>query len=275
MLENDISTHLGKKSKYVTVYSPSLLVPIPRALNRHSLSPDVKFCGIDIWNCYEVSWLSSTKKPEVAVLEVIIPAGTTNLPESKSLKLYLNSFNNTVFENVALVQRTIESDLHSLLGANIKCRLFSIHAIGHFELQAGFEGAHLIDTMDVICDDALPNKDLLRASSGEVVAEKLFSNLLRSTCPITSQPDWASILIEYIGPKICHKSLLKYIVSYRDHSGFGEDCVERIFCDISQECKPSKLLVYARYTRRGGIDINPLRSSHDSYNSTNIRLIRQ
>lgn len=268
-------SELGKKSIYSTVYDPSLLLGIERLQTRKELGLDdaMPMYGADIWNAFELSWLNSKGKPIVAVGECIFPCESKKIVESKSLKLYFNSFNASVWDGVKQVQEVIERDLSLAVGASVMVRIWNLEdapsclgSIGQFEGKC-------LDDLDIECNHYQVDSSLLQLGSAKVT-EKLYSNVLRSNCLVTHQPDWATILIEYTGRQIEHASLLRYIVSFRDHHGFGEQCVERIYSDIWSCCKPDRLSVYARYTRRGGIDINPYRTSHPVA-MDNLRTIRQ
>lgn len=253
---------LGKNTTYPDSYNNKLLEPIPRALARNSLTVkhNLQCCGYDLWNCYEVSWLGKGNKPEVRILEFIIKASSPNIVESKSVKLYLNSFNNSRFNDENEVSDLIKQDLNAATDSEVIVNLKSLNA--YQNSLKSFSGTNLdmID-VDIKCFDLELNKPELE--SDQIVSEVLYSHLLKSNCLVTQQPDWADIQISYQGPQIKHASLLKYIISYRNHNGFHEECVERIFHDIASFCRPTELSVYARYTRRGGIDINPWRSSLD------------
>ncbi len=269
-------TVLGRQTEYISVYNPSLLCPIPRQQSRRELgvNPDaLPFRGVDIWTAYEVSWLNSDGKPEVAIAEFELPATSPSIIESKSFKLYLNSFNQTAFANMYDVARTMESDLGACAGAAVMVKLqpltqFAQQGIGHFTGEC-------IDQEPVKIDCYSPSPDLLSLSKPDkVVSEVLYSDLLKSNCPVTGQPDWASVYVQYRGAQIDRASLLKYIISFREHQDFHEHCVERMFLDIQTRCNPEALTVYARYTRRGGLDINPYRTN-GSEGPTDVRLVRQ
>lgn len=269
-------TLLGKNTEYVSVYSPSLLFPIPRQQSRLQLGMEagvLPFRGVDIWTAYEVSWLNDNGKPEVAVAEFEVPASSPAIIESKSFKLYLNSFNQTVFANSDNVAQALMADLSRAAGAAVNVRLTPLQQAtwsgsGHF-------AGECIDNEPVQIDCYSPNPDLLQVQdSGSVVSESLYSNLLKSNCPVTGQPDWASVLIQYRGAPIDRASLLQYIISFREHQDFHEHCVERMFLDIQQRCQPDVLTVYARYTRRGGLDINPYRTN-GAEGPVEVRLLRQ
>ena len=267
---------LGKQTEYISVYTPSLLCPIPRQQSRRELgiNPDaLPFRGVDIWTAYEVSWLNNDGKPEVAVAEFEIPANSPSIIESKSFKLYLNSFNQTAFASIYDVARTMESDLTTAAGATVMVSLKSLSqatqdSLGHFTGEC-------IDQEPVKVDCYSPSPDLLKLEDADkVVSETLYSDLLKSNCPVTGQPDWASVFIQYRGPKIDRGSLLKYIISFREHQDFHEHCAERMYLDLQNRCTPEELTVYARYTRRGGLDINPYRTN-GSEGPTDVRLVRQ
>lgn len=269
---------LGKQTDYVSVYTPSLLDPIPRAGARAELGIDndqLPFSGVDVWTGYEISWLNSKGLPQQAIAVFCIPANSPNIIESKSFKLYLNSFNQTPFNCRSDVLATLESDLKVAAGAPVLVELEGLDQFSAMGVQRprGF----CIDHLDVSIDCYQPDASLLRAQ-GEEVNETLYSDLLKSNCPVTAQPDWATLIISYQGAAIDKESLLRYVVSYREHQDFHENCVERIFNDIMARCQPASLMVYARYTRRGGLDINPLRHSlGESHDALEIaaRLVRQ
>ncbi len=270
---------LGKTSENPNSYSPQLLFPIPRIENRETLGlsdPNkLPFFGVDIWNAYEVSWLALTGKPEVAIAQIQTPAESQFIFESKSLKLYLNSLNHSRYENLENVQEIISQDLTKVAGAKVAVKLFGPEQWNKLKFKE-FEGK-LLDRLNIeINPDLGPDSTWLSAKENESpVEESLFSNLLRSNCPVTGQPDWASVQIQYVGPEINEEGLLRYLIAFRQHQEFHEHCVEKIFCDIKMMCKPSKLSVYARYTRRGGIDINPFRTDFNAPWPENIRQARQ
>lgn len=266
---------LGEKTNYTSVYKPSLLCTIERQPLREAIGitgSRLPFHGVDIWNAFEVSWLNPKGKPEVGMAEIHIPCASKNTVESKSLKLYLGSFNQTPFNNRQEVIQTIESDLSVSVQTPVMVRLF---ALSH----AAFATAHdqrglLLDERDIEIKGYQVNPELLQVDMGAVQSGILYSHLLKTNCPVTGQPDWATVFVHYRGHPINPDSLLRYIVSYRNHQDFHEACVERIFMDILRQCKPEQLSVYARYTRRGGIDINPFRSNFES-TPPNIRSVRQ
>ncbi|XOV79145.1 MAG: NADPH-dependent 7-cyano-7-deazaguanine reductase QueF [Aestuariibacter sp.] len=263
---------LGKGTDYPNEYTPTLLKPVGRHLNRDQLGlEEMPFHGEDIWNGYEFSWLNLKGKPELAMLLCTVPANSTNIIESKSFKLYLNSFNQSRFGSQQEVIALLKKDLSNCADAEVQVQLTSLAEIDNWQIQL-LPGT-CIDDLDIAIDAYHPDPRLLQTHAN-VVEEQLNSNLLKSNCLITNQPDWGSVYIHYHGKQICHESLLKYIVSFRLHNEFHEQCVERIFCDILQQCQPEKLTVMARYTRRGGLDINPFRSNFQS-KMDNIRTIRQ
>lgn len=273
-----MQTPLGKPTEYKSQYDSSLLVPIPRSLGRKEIKLPKKlpFNRVDFWNCYEVSWLDLKGKPYVRILEFEVPATSEFLIESKSLKLYLNSFNGTKFGDENSVSNIIEKDLSATAQENVTIKLSTLTEHNQREISQ-FKGKS-IDNLDVEILDYQVNPRVLKLSDNkEHVEEIIFSDLLKSNCLITSQPDWASVQIKYKGNKIDHESLLKYIVSFRNHNEFHEQCVEHMFNDIMNICKPESLTIYAKYTRRGGIDINPMRTTENITQSDNykIRDIRQ
>lgn len=258
---------LGQEVAYPTAYDPTLLFPIERAPARHhfgSFAPKLPFVGWDLWNAYEMSWLTPQGMPQVALLRLTVDCNSPNIIESKSLKLYLNSFNQTVFPSTELMLETVCKDLSAAAGTPVSVELIPTNAFANLRIEE-FNGLDL-DSQSLTIDCYEPNADLLCSASKPdgltpTVSESLFSRLLKSNCPVTSQPDWACVQIDYTGPKIDPAGLLKYIVSFRMHNGFHEQCVETIFMDILSRCKPQTLSVYARYTRRGGLDINPWRAT--------------
>jgi len=264
---------LGKETAYVNQYDPALLYPIARDSNwqaRGIKRSGLPFRGVDIWNAYEVSWLNSKGKPVVRLAEFRIPATSTHIIESKSFKLYLNSLNLSRFGQESEVEEVLRRDLSAAAGGTVAVRLIKPDASQTIDKFHG----ECLDELDIEVIHYAPHPELLRCESQSVVEESLFSHLLKSNCPVTGQPDWASIHIRYKGEKIDRKGLLAYLISYREHGDFHEQCVENIFMDIWQRCRPQKLTVYARYLRRGGLDINPYRSSIDGEPS-NPRLSRQ
>jgi 7-cyano-7-deazaguanine reductase len=252
---------LGKKSAYESTYNPKKLFPIARNIKRAEIliPPKLPFTGYDIWNHYELSWLNSKGKPQLALAQIIYSCDSPNIIESKSMKLYFNTLNNTKFASAEHVINTVSKDLSEAVKDTVHVVFFSINK-NQSILFSELDGI-LLDNLDVSFDNYEINKDFL-STGDEIVTETICSNLLKSNCLITSQPDWGSIQIKYTGLKINHEGLLKYIVSFRNHNEFHEQCIERIFMDITNACKPQDLLVYGRYTRRGGLDINPIRSSY-------------
>ncbi|MBT8102245.1 MAG: NADPH-dependent 7-cyano-7-deazaguanine reductase QueF [Gammaproteobacteria bacterium] len=265
---------LGQDTGYPHNYAPDLLFPIARADSREALglSGDLPFRGVDIWNAWELTWLGEGDLPAVATAEIVVPADSPHIVESKSLKLYLNSFAMSRFATPAEVEATIASDLSACAGGDVTV---SVSPVARTEVRtvARLAGSCL-DAMAVRCKAWHVDADLLRADSHTIVSEDLHSHLLRSLCPVTSQPDIGSLQISYRGPQIDRASLLRYIVSYRQHGDFHESCVERMFLDLMSRCEPETLTVHARYQRRGGLDINPFRSNTDE-RPINLRLWRQ
>ena len=275
-------SQLGKSSAYVDQYDASLLFPIPRLVKREEIgaSSNPPFFGADLWTAFELSWLNLRGKPQVALAHFTIPCETPNLIESKSFKLYLNSFNNSRFADGSEVLARLRADLSEAVwrGSDQKGSIgVQLIDFEKFDAQQVHElDGQLLDRLDVECTQYTPAPELLRASHGEApVSETLVSNLLKSNCLVTGQPDWGSVQIQYTGPQIDQEGLLQYLVSFRNHNEFHEQCVERIFMDVWSRCKPIKLVVYARYTRRGGLDINPLRTSHPGALPANVRTARQ
>jgi 7-cyano-7-deazaguanine reductase len=267
---------LGKSSEYISTYTPSLLFPIPRTAKWAELgltAETLPYRGVDFWNCYELSWLLPSGKPVVAIGEFCIPADSPNIIESKSFKLYLNSLNQTPFASQVEVVSTLEKDLSAAAGKPVGVRIRSLKDI-EAEGIVPVPGV-CVDDLDVTVNSYdRPQPELLRCDESRVVEEALHSHLLKSNCPVTSQPDWGSVAVEYRGAALDHASFLAYIVSFRQHSDFHEQCVERIFMDLQSLLKPEKLTVYARYVRRGGLDINPYRST-EKLTLENGRLARQ
>ncbi|CAA0089467.1 NADPH-dependent 7-cyano-7-deazaguanine reductase [Zhongshania aliphaticivorans] len=269
---------LGEKTEYPSQYAPSCLHPISRQQGRELLKISGKktptFVGVDIWNAYELSWLTPEGKPCVACAEFRFPADSPNIVESKSFKLYLNSLNQTRIADVETLKDLLVTDLTRAAGARVHVSVV---------LPSEWPDVYGITTPKGVCLDDLsinpseyrPSPELLALDGDDVCEERLYSHLLRSRCPVTSQPDWATVEINYRGPKINRQQLLAYIVSFREHDEFHEHCVERMFSDISRCCRPDRLSVYARYTRRGGLDINPWRSSSDAAAPLNSRGARQ
>jgi 7-cyano-7-deazaguanine reductase len=272
---------LGHHVAYPAQYDPALLFPIERAANRAALglaaAQPLPFHGADIWTAYELSWLNARGKPLVAMAVFTIPADSPRLVESKSFKLYLNSFNQTRLDDESLLRERLARDLGAAVGAPVKLDLIAPRDFAR-QTIAELEGADL-DALDVAIDTYQPAPELLRHAAGsrdgDAVEETLVSRLLKSNCPVTGQPDWASVQIRYRGRAIDREALLKYIVSFREHAGFHEHCVEQIHTDIMRACAPAELTVYARYTRRGGLDINPWRSNAPGASVGGVRTARQ
>ena len=287
-------SQLGKATAYPDQYAPQTLFPIARQPQRSELGMTagtaLPFTGADLWTGYELSWLNPRGKPQVALVQVAVPCETPCIVESKSFKLYLNSFSNSRFASADEVRQRIAADVGAAVwqpvasvsqqapgGApppTVGVRLVLPEQFAAQAMQE-LEGLSL-DRLDVECSDYQPAPHWLRADTAEAaVTETLTSHLLRSNCPVTHQPDWGDIQISYSGAPIDQEGLLRYIVSLRNHNGFHEHCVERIFMDILRHCRPSRLTVYARYTRRGGLDINPLRTNHPGPLPPNVRTARQ
>ena len=265
---------LGKSSAYPDRYDASLLFAIPRAPQRAAIGigDALPFHGVDIWNAYELSWLDARGKPEVAIGELRVPATTTNLVESKSLKLYFGGYAHERFASADDVRARIERDLSHVAGGAVSIALTTPHAFATLALTA-LEGVSIDDSPIAIEHYGPPDAETL-STHGDDVEETLVSNLLKTNCPVTGQPDWASVQIRYAGPRIDREGLLRYIVSFRNHSDFHEHCVERMHVDLMRRCAPRRLDVYARYTRRGGLDINPWRSTENG-DPPNPRTARQ
>jgi 7-cyano-7-deazaguanine reductase len=270
---------LGKASEYPGQYDPNLLFPILRSENRLKL--DIKpnqtlpFVGVDIWNAFELSWLNKKGKPQIALAEFQVPADSPNMIESKSFKLYLNSLNSARFEDEAEVRERLIADLSAVAGSKIATRINQNETVAKKGMQE--MSGILIDRLDIEIDPSLSaDPALLEVNeSFGPIEQCLVSHLLKSNCPVTGQPDWASVQIRYQGRPILEEGLLRYLIGFRQLGEFHEHCVETIFTDIKRQCKPEKLSVYARYTRRGGLDINPFRTDHNAPWPENIRHARQ
>jgi len=279
-------SQLGKASAYADEYDASLLFPIARAGKREEIGVGTQapFFGADMWTAYELSWLNLRGKPQVALAQVVVPCETPNIIESKSFKLYLNSFNNSRFTDASGVLALLRRDLSEAAWRGVVLQAAAPPSIGvklllpdmfDREPLQELDGLNL-DRLDVECSRYTPAPDLLNADTDETpVSEVLTSHLLKSNCLVTGQPDWGSVQISYTGPQIDQEGLLQYLVSFRNHNEFHEQCVERIFMDIWNRCKPAKLAVYARYTRRGGLDINPFRTSYPQALPAAVRTARQ
>ncbi|MDO9419449.1 MAG: NADPH-dependent 7-cyano-7-deazaguanine reductase QueF [Herminiimonas sp.] len=270
------NSQLGKTSAYIDQYDASLLFPIARAVKREELGlkEALPFFGADLWTAYELSWLNLRGKPQVALAHITVPCESPRIVESKSFKLYLNSFNQTRFLDAREVRERIRADLNAVVGAGVGVKTLGPELFDQEPVHE-LDGLNL-DRLDVECLHYTPAPESLFADADEPpVSETLVSNLLKSNCPVTGQPDWGSVQIRYAGPPIDQEGLLQYLVSFRKHNEFHEQCVERIFMDVWTRCRPLKLSVYARYTRRGGLDINPFRTSYPQALPANIRTARQ
>ena len=263
---------LGREVAYPSHYDASLLFPIPRVQARREIDINdaaLPFIGHDRWHAYELSWLDTHGKPRVATATFTVPCDSANLVESKSLKLYLNSLNAARFRDDVEAFERIAADLSRTAGAAVTV------TPGLPPLLESHDGI-LLDELPITIDHyGPPTAGFLSCLSNEVVEETLVSHLLKSNCPVTGQPDWASVILHYRGPRIDREGLLRYLISYRDHAEFHEQCVERIFKDVLARCLPESLSVEARYTRRGGLDINPWRATPDSSPPAPLREIRQ
>ena len=275
-------SQLGKASRYIDQYDASLLFPIARAGKRAELGivREAPFLGADMWTAYELSWLNLRGKPQVALAHFTVPCESVNIIESKSLKLYLNSFNNSRFASLDAVKERLRADLSEAVWRGAGCSTtIGVRIVPPelFDREPIYELDGLsLDRLDVECTSFTPAPELLKVLSDEApVTEVLVSNLLKSNCLVTGQPDWGSVQISYSGAPIDQEGLLQYLVSFRNHNEFHEQCVERIFMDIWRRCRPLKLAVYARYTRRGGLDINPFRTSSAQALPQNTRTARQ
>ncbi|MDR5894086.1 NADPH-dependent 7-cyano-7-deazaguanine reductase QueF [Halomonas mongoliensis] len=265
---------LGRDSAYPERYDAALLYPIPRAANRAPLGIGegaLPFVGEDEWHAFETSWLNARGKPVVAVARFRLPADSTNLIESKSWKLYLNGFNQTRFESREAVAEILKRDLAAAAGAPVAVELFAVD--GEALTPRSLPG-ECLDDLDIEVDRYTPSAELLTVGD-EIVEETLYSHLLKSNCPVTGQPDWGSVLIRYRGPRLDREGLLRYLIGYRQHQDFHEHCVEHIFMDLLERARPERLLVLARYVRRGGLDISPWRGTPGERPPEPLRLARQ
>ncbi len=273
---------LGKAASYTDRYDPSLLFPLPRSAKREEvgIGATLPFMGADLWTAFELSWVNARGKPQVAIAHITVPCESPNIIESKSFKLYLNSFNQTEFDSADAVQTRLREDLSEAAwrGAErqgtvgVKVLLPAQWPQERVDVLEGLS----LDRLDVECRHYQPAPELLRADASQPqVEEVLTSDLLKSNCLVTGQPDWGSVRIAYTGAPIDQAGLLQYLVSFRQHNEFHEQCVERIFMDLWARCRPTRLSVYARYTRRGGLDINPWRTSHPQMPPANLRTARQ
>ncbi len=273
---------LGKAASYTDRYAPTLLFPLPRATKREEvgIGATLPFMGADLWTAFELSWVNARGKPQVAIAHITVPCESPNIIESKSFKLYLNSFNQTAFDSAEAVQTRLREDLSEAAWRGAERRgtvgvKVLLPAQWPQERVNVLDGLSL-DRLDVECRHYQPAPELLRADASQPqVEEVLTSDLLKSNCLVTGQPDWGSVRIAYTGAPIDQAGLLQYLVSFRQHNEFHEQCVERIFMDVWARCRPTRLSVYARYTRRGGLDINPWRTSHPQMPPANVRTARQ
>lgn len=266
---------LGQSVSYAGDYDASRLFPIPRAENRDKLQrPEaMPMFGIDIWNAYELSWLDPRGKPVVAMADIRVPAESPNLIESKSLKLYLNGFMQTRMEGAEAVAALIKQDLSRVAGDAVSVRIQSLTAVD--QTFQPLRGECIDDQPIEVSQYQHPQLAMLGCDPQHRVREILVSHLLKSNCPVTGQPDWASVQIDYAGAALDRAALLRYLIAFREHAEFHEHCVEQIYCDLWRLLEPTHLSVYARYTRRGGIDINPFRASHAALRPVNARQVRQ
>lgn len=277
-MNTPVTSSLGRTTPAPGSYDASLLFPIARALGRTTLglvdADELPFVGVDLWNTYELSWLDLRGKPQVALAEIRVPANSPRLIESKSLKLYLNGFAQERIGGADALRALLANDLGSACAAPVSVTLIAPTSPEAFPIRA--LPGELIDSVPLAIDYyGPPEPDLLKADAEDLVEETLVSHLFRSNCPVTGQPDWASVQVAYAGPRIDRAALLRYFVSFRTHSDFHETCVERMFLDLRARCAPERLAVYARYTRRGGLDINPFRASPGTPLPDNLRLSRQ
>ncbi|MCB1687236.1 MAG: NADPH-dependent 7-cyano-7-deazaguanine reductase QueF [Halioglobus sp.] len=254
---------LGRHTPVVQEYAPQLLYAIPRSTARTGLGigDQLPFHGVDLWHAYEMSWLDDVGKPVAWVGRFHVPADSPNIVESKSFKLYLNSLNSTRFPSIDAARGTIVADIEAVAGARVALELLPV---GDASLAGARLSGECLDRLTVSPWAGEPTAQQLQVQSGSTVEEILYSHLLRSLCPVTGQPDWATVWLHYRGTAIERSSLLQYIIAYREHQEFHEQCVERMFCDISSRCEPEFLHLQAFYTRRGGLDINPFRSTDAS-----------
>lgn len=254
---------LGRDSAYPTTVDPAVLFAVPRAEARKAIGLDggaLPFTGADIWNAWEFSWLDVRGLPRVAVLRLSVPCTSPNIVESKSLKLYLGGYAMTPFTGPEAVRTRVERDVSACVDAKVAASLLDPRELERTGI-APLAGESLDDQRIEADAHGPPRPELLQARVGAPVEETLSTRLFRSLCPVTGQPDWASVVLHYRGHAIDHAGLLRYLVSYRDHPDFHEACVERVFADVTARCAPQALSVYARFLRRGGIDINPWRAT--------------
>lgn len=265
---------LGHATVYRDRYDPALLFPVDRAPLRAQIGigATLPFHGEDVWTAYELSWLDPRGKPQVAIMTARVPAQSPRIVESKSVKLYLTAFNQTPFASSDAVRETIARDLGAATGSRADVSLCAPEQFS--ELPHAEPQGHCLDDLPLACEGFTPEPDAL-VTSGEIVQERVYTRLFRSLCPVTGQPDYASVGVSYEGRAIDHAGLLRYLVSFRRHPGFHEHCVERIYVDLARRCSPMRLEVHARFTRRGGVDINPYRSSTPLPPPVNARTARQ
>lgn len=265
---------LGNPTAYPEEYSPQVLYAVPRSEARKTLGlgDALPFQGEDIWNAWELTWLEASGKPTAATAVITVPADSANIVESKSLKLYLNSLAMSRYAAADEVAQIIGRDLSKVAAAEVVVSITPAKDCSTDRIT-DLPG-ECIDDLDVQIDESGVDASLLKTIGKDSIEEELHSHLLRSNCPVTNQPDMGSVLIRYRGAAIDRESLLRYIISFRKHNDFHEACVERMFLDIKSRCAPEKLTVYARYNRRGGLDINPFRSDFET-TAENLRLWRQ
>ena len=277
MNEQDIihNSTLGQQTNYTYQYDPQLLYPIPRHFKRAELgiTEPLPFYGVDTWNDYETSWLNAQGKPMVAITEIQIPCTSPNIVESKSLKLYLNALSNVPFSTVSDIQALIQKDLSAITNSDVRVTIHPLDTFKNITIAAA--PGMCIDQLDITIDTYEAAPHYLTSDQNSQVTEILHTHLLKSNCPVTQQPDWGTLIIEYTGKKISREGLLRYVVSLRNQYEFHEQCIERIFINMMRYCQPQKLSVLGRYTRRGGKDINPYRSTEQNTLPINQRLIRQ
>lgn len=272
-MEQLSASAITKKTNYIDQYDPNLLSAMNRDATRSGIDvQDLPFIGVDIWNGYDFTWLNNKDQPEYGMLTIHIPCASPNLVAAKSLKLYLQSFANTKFQSINEIISTITQDLSAIIGFKVQVSLANI-LLDFMRILPRFNGTNL-DLLDVACDLHEVQAQTLTSDPTQIVDEQLCSDLLQFNSAITGKPDWGSIRISYTGPKIDATSLLKYIVSYRNQPFLQEQCIEKIYSDILTTCQPSKLLIEGRYTRRGGLELNPIRANMQ-FEQVNQRLFRQ
>lgn len=274
-MDEIFASPLGKKTVYNDQYDPIVLYAVNRDQDRNAIgidAQDLPFQGVDIYNFFDLTWLNSKNIPEYGMLSLYVSCESPNIVEAKSLKLFLLSFANSQFQSINDILTTLEQDLANAFGTKIRVSLANVLS-DFMHIESRFTGINL-DNLEINCVDKEINPDLLKSDPTQSANEQLCTDLLKFGCPVTGKPNWGSVRITYNGPKIDQASLLQYIISYRNYKGLQEQCIERIFNDILKHCKPEKLTVEGRYTRRGGLDINPVRTNVD-YNPPNMRLFRQ